>query len=516
MDMLDFEREKALICDSMREARRSVRLKFEHATTDRLRALVTLGECCGIHYSGHGDPDRLSMEDGRGAAHFVRVPALKKLLQAGSLAGLRFVFVSACFSEAAAQAFVDAGVPHVIAVRLTTRVSDLAAHAFTRAFYPALAVGHTIRAAFDIGVQAVVTSPNVPAADVEGDKFLLLGRGRGSEIPFPNLARLESGWEPLAPAAARNQLPLPAISEAFLGRNVETYRVVTAVLDRRLVTIAGPRGVGKSAVAVAAIDYLATRRHFSDGVVYVDCADAATIGDLSARLYARVARITDATPAPADAPAAAPSDPPPPSPLASAAADVDGHAPNGSGAAARLGGGAEGGAGARLRAADSPLVGLHCVLVLDALRPSLVSSQPFADLLVVLLGFPRVRTLLTAVVPVGRPLQGGAEKVIELQPLSRVNSARLLCKLSPRPLLLSELPGAGSAKDFVQRLAELDVIGGLRGNPGLIKEAAPRLSHLRLHELEVQHHQKAVLGAMATDGEDALGGGSGLCRNPGE
>ena len=153
MEMLDFERERSLICDSMREARRGIKLRFEHATTDRLRTLVTLGACAGLHYSGHGAENFLSMEDGRGGAHLVRVPALKKLLQAGGVASLRFVFVSACFSEAAAQAFVEAGVPHVIAVRLNTRVSDHAAHAFTRAFYLALAVGQTIRAAYDIGVQ---------------------------------------------------------------------------------------------------------------------------------------------------------------------------------------------------------------------------------------------------------------------------------------------------------------------------------------------------------------------------
>ena len=49
----------------------------------------------------------------------------------------------------------------MVAVKRTTRVSDLAAHAFTRAFYLALAVGQTIRGAFDIGVQAVVTSPTL-------------------------------------------------------------------------------------------------------------------------------------------------------------------------------------------------------------------------------------------------------------------------------------------------------------------------------------------------------------------
>ena len=218
-----------------------------------------------MHYSGHGDRSFLSMEDGRGNAHFVRVPALKKLLQAGSLASLRFVFVSACFSEAAAQAFVDAGVPHVIAVRLTTRVSDNAAHAFTRAFYLALAVGKTIREAFDIGVQAVVTSPTVRAGEVEGDKFLLLGPGSHDEAPFPAWRPSSTGSRPCRPPLSTSSRCPPA--EAFAGRNVETYRVVTGVLDRRASLLTGVPGVGKSAVAIAAINCpsaLLRRRHYID------------------------------------------------------------------------------------------------------------------------------------------------------------------------------------------------------------------------------------------------------------
>ena len=40
--------------------------------------------------------------------------------------------------------------------------------------------------------------------------------------------------------------PARPLAEAFLGRNVETYQTVSNILDRRLVTIAGPAGVGKS------------------------------------------------------------------------------------------------------------------------------------------------------------------------------------------------------------------------------------------------------------------------------
>ena len=35
METLDIDKERALICDSFREAKRSLRLRFEHATTDR-------------------------------------------------------------------------------------------------------------------------------------------------------------------------------------------------------------------------------------------------------------------------------------------------------------------------------------------------------------------------------------------------------------------------------------------------------------------------------------------------
>ena len=248
------------------------------------------------------------------------MPALKKLLQAGGIASLRFVFVSACFSEAAAQAFVEAGVPHVIAVRLTTRVSDHAAHAFTRAFYLALAVGQSIKAAFDIGVQSVVNAPNVPAAHIEGDKFLLFGAGNHDAVPFPQLAAIDT-WQPPARKGSQHQQPLPPTAEAFLGRNVETYRVVTGVLDRRLVSVTGTAGVGKTAVAIAALNYLAQRHYFSDGVVYVDSSSACDMAALAALLRAQIGRsvaagaatgATPAVPGNGDVAAAPPPHPRPP------------------------------------------------------------------------------------------------------------------------------------------------------------------------------------------------------------
>lgn len=111
------------------------------------------------------------------------------------------------------QAFIDAGVPHVVAVRVDTRVSDMAARTFTRAFYLSLFVGNTLQAAYDIGVQAVVSAPDVPGGgELEANKFLLLPARESHLVsPFKSLAGVEQ-WEP-PPRLTAGQHTLPALVE---------------------------------------------------------------------------------------------------------------------------------------------------------------------------------------------------------------------------------------------------------------------------------------------------------------
>ena len=52
------------------------------------------------------------------------VEALKNLLRAGGLS-LDFVFVSACHSRNTGEAFADAGVPHVVCVKVDEKVVAL-------------------------------------------------------------------------------------------------------------------------------------------------------------------------------------------------------------------------------------------------------------------------------------------------------------------------------------------------------------------------------------------------------
>jgi len=97
-----------------------VAVHFEFATTDSLRTALTLG-CRALHLSGHGERGGLCFEDGRSGLQMLTVSRLKKFLRAGGVS-LQFVFVSACFSKEIGETFVAEGVPHVVCVKVDSKV----------------------------------------------------------------------------------------------------------------------------------------------------------------------------------------------------------------------------------------------------------------------------------------------------------------------------------------------------------------------------------------------------------
>jgi hypothetical protein len=193
----------------------------------------------------------------------------------------------------AGQAFVDAGVPHVVCINLEATITDSAALAFTKAFYLSLFVGNTVQHSFAIGQQAVAASPNVPSPEREVSKFELLPpEGEGCDhnvaifpIPHHTLSNWNSGrslsvLDPSWSLQQEQQAHLPTPPEDFLGREVSMYRAVNACLNRRLVTLLGLGGIGKSALVAACCHYMALRRFFVDGLVFVRLQGKTTMEEL--------------------------------------------------------------------------------------------------------------------------------------------------------------------------------------------------------------------------------------------
>ena len=141
--------------------------------------------------------------------------------------------------------------PRRVLQRERPAAGRVAALVFMRAFYLALAVGDTIRDAFDIGVRSVESAPNIERPSRESEKFLLLPRGRDhARAIFADAARVvrpppgsatwasDDVWRLDAAAA-------PSAPENFVGRNCEAISVMRALRRHRLVSVTGPRSLGE-------------------------------------------------------------------------------------------------------------------------------------------------------------------------------------------------------------------------------------------------------------------------------
>ncbi len=424
---LDFAAERERLRDSFTEAAVALSVRFEAATADSLRTVATLGARV-LHYSGHGAPDFLAFEDGRGGTHPIAAATLRSLLEAGERTIL-LVVVSACHSRRAGEAFVKAGVPHVVAIQVAEAVFDSAAREFARAFYLALLQGQTIAQAFAIGRAQVEALPGLADGKKEKRKFVLLpAKADHSETVFSGLAA--GAWNDTTPETA--PLLLPASPESFLGRETEIAKVVELVLKHRLTTLRGAPGIGKTALANVAARYLGERRLMRNGVRYVALRNA---------LSAEAARAEIAS-------------------LLGIQAPDD----------------------ATLFAALHPL---RLLLVLDNCEDVLhTAAGAFRDFLArLLLAAPGVRILATSRHLIGAlPAAGVSEIAFEVGRLAPLDAAHLFLARCPRELTLAEL-GNPKPDRALQTLATHRALRFLAGHPLAIGLAAPVLADRTLDQL---------------------------------
>jgi hypothetical protein len=283
---LDFEMEREIVLNCLKEASRDIDLRFDTATHQRLLAAVAKG-CKCLHYSGHGHGDFLPFEDGVGGPHWLSIEDIRSLMtgREGSTP-FRFVFVSACHSGKAGETFAAAGVPHVVCCKQEFEMKDTAALAFTRQFYLALAVGHTVREAFEQGRKAVKALPGLGNAEFETEKFDLLPRDGNHDVPIfdarPTLqwhhaqSYRKKKYKGKANLSMFNKLqedPSTSPPQFFLGREIDLFLVLNKVMSNRLVSITGEAGIGRSSLACALCHYINERAsimsHIFSNILYV-------------------------------------------------------------------------------------------------------------------------------------------------------------------------------------------------------------------------------------------------------
>jgi hypothetical protein len=287
---LDFGLERELMWQCLKEASRDIELYFDNATPDRFLAAISK-RCSCLHYSGHGHQEFLPFEN-RGGPHWLGIREIRDLIATEGGALFRFVFVSACYSFKMGQTFASAGVAHVVCCEEESELKDAAALAFTRNFYLALAVGNTVKESFDQGCKAVRATPNLRNAEKEMKKFRLLPedgehnvsifvnakpvlewprslndkvasktsrRGSGRHATRKGLYSVGTSSSELSVRNMIQEDPSPSPPQFFLGREVDMYLVLRQVLEKRLVSVVGEAGVGRSSLVCSLCHYINER-----------------------------------------------------------------------------------------------------------------------------------------------------------------------------------------------------------------------------------------------------------------
>ena len=266
---LDLEGEANKLRQALREAAAcanvDVELQVRTATVDAFQSAVTLGARV-VHFAGHGKEGFMVFEDGHGGAHALEPKALRNCVSACAAGTCKLVVLNSCKSEDVGQAFVAAGVEHVVAVAQNQnygKISDRAARAFCRSFYLSLVSGDPVQMAFEVGCASAHEKMEGPLASQR--PFVLLPEDKPHDEPI--FERIPGTFRETTPPPPPSNAPPPPTF--YVGRATDQLRCVESIIRYRLTTIGGPYGSGKSALAMSTAAYASRRRRF-DAVVWVE------------------------------------------------------------------------------------------------------------------------------------------------------------------------------------------------------------------------------------------------------
>jgi tetratricopeptide (TPR) repeat protein len=255
-----------------------------------------------LHFGGHGSRDEdefaLVLEDQFGMARPMYLSEFQQLLRSLPYPPCQLAVLSACHSEGLAQALLDAGVRHVVAINAADTILDAAARSFARRFYPAVLAGNPIIDAFHFAHDAVSTDETLagifdertlrPVNWDEAVKFRLLPENSVDHLKRLDVELVRGGIR--GPRWERTNLE-PISIDPFVGRQTDLYHVARQIhADRgtRCLSIQGLGGMGKTSLARAAGRWQHERNRWSHGVWFVELRNVSTSDHARNRIAAVV------------------------------------------------------------------------------------------------------------------------------------------------------------------------------------------------------------------------------------
>lgn len=250
-----------------------------------------------IHFIGHGmregNSTALVLENEVGMTRAFSEEELEIALSNQNQAPCQLALLNACHSEKLAQAFVKAGVSHVIAVDAEDKILDVAARCFSRRLYQALFNQDNIANAFLVSRNAVKLDDKLKTifnsetfqSGVNFDeafKFRLL-----PQIPHNQSLIIEPADSHSVIYPQWSNTNIPPDNPNFVGRRQEIYQVIKVLVEsenKRCIALHGMGGIGKTSLAYAIGQWLHERNRYKDGVWFISLRDTDSVGTLITKI----------------------------------------------------------------------------------------------------------------------------------------------------------------------------------------------------------------------------------------
>lgn len=238
-------------------------------TIDSLRHALNEG-CDVFYFDGHATGEHFLFESEWGEAHVLSANDVALLLKG---TGVQLVVLSACQSAQAITALHRAKIPAIVG--MLKDVHPRIAATFADGFFGQIARGQTLYTAFQFGKTAIVTQFGLTPEDAH---IPILNPPRSSRRLIP--MGMRGCFQGRMPQPAQHNLPQPATGSLFVGREETQVELNRLLKDWQVVTLYGPPGVGKTALACEVARWHATRRKFEAVIFYSTEAQASIAGFL--------------------------------------------------------------------------------------------------------------------------------------------------------------------------------------------------------------------------------------------
>jgi len=262
--LLDFGYEAEAIRGIFADAgNKSVEVVFETATQNNFSNCFAKGWSPIMHFSCYGNSDCIALENGFGYMQALPNDAMKKIVSSARAAAssnqVEVVVISSCYADQLAEAFLNAGIPRVVALsRDQTSFRDEGPVAFAKGFYGALQQSKTLQEAFDVGIEE---SHKEQSSLLHSYKLLPEGGNHDVKIFFQNIP------SPMARAVIptdviRDEDPLailPKVPDQFFGREVDVYEILESLRVDDVIRIGGGKGSGKKSILSVLSRYILER-----------------------------------------------------------------------------------------------------------------------------------------------------------------------------------------------------------------------------------------------------------------